>query len=235
MRDPDTAPKTGAEAFARAERLDAALNERLAAYAALSRHVRPDIGEAYDRLVAHLTALQRGDLGPRLGEAMPDFLLPDAEGRLISRDSLLHDGPLIVSINRGHWCPYCRLELRALAAIADEIKDRGAQLVSIMPETARYTKAAARDSGFPFTILTDVDLGYTLSLGLIYWVGAELQELYAKAKVELDRFQGNQSYFLPIAGKFILDQGGTIRARQIDVDFRRRMEPQAILAALDSL
>ena len=48
-------------------------------------------------------------------EPVPDFLFPDADGHLVSISALLEKGPLVISLNRGHWCPYCRLALRGLA------------------------------------------------------------------------------------------------------------------------
>ena len=75
----------------------------------------------------------------KIGEPLPEFNLPDENGRLVSLASLLRSGPAVVSLNRGHWCPYCKLELRSLAAIHDEIGRLGARVVSIMPDTATFT------------------------------------------------------------------------------------------------
>ncbi len=138
-------------------------------------------------------------------------------------------------MNRGHWCPYCRLDMRALAKIEPDIRRLGTQLVSIMPETAKFTKKSTTDSGFPFPILSDVDLSYALSLGLVFWIGAEVKQLYAEIGVDLERFQGNRNYFLPMAAKFIVGRDGIVKARQVNVDFRLRMEPDAILEALAQL
>ena len=63
-------------------------------------------------------ALDRSDVGPQVGEPMPEFALPDEKGRLVTLSSLLRSGPAVISVNRGHWCPYCKLDLRSLAADA---------------------------------------------------------------------------------------------------------------------
>ena len=57
-------------------------------------------------------------------------------------------------------------------------------------------------------MLSDVDLGYSLSLGLIFWVGAEIRRLYEEAGVELEKYHGNQGHFLPMAAKFIVGRDG---------------------------
>ena len=235
MSDTQKPPETLAEAFAQASSLRSDLNQKLATYFAQSKRLRPDIAAAYDRMVGRLDALDGDKIGPAIGDQMPDFLMPDQFGQLISLESLLSSGPVVISVNRGHWCPYCKLDLRALALIAPDIRRMGAQLVSIMPERAQFTKAAIADNDFPFPILSDVDLGYALSLGLICWVGAEVRTLYAKMGLHLERFQGNKNYFLPIAAKFIVGRDGVVKAREVNVDFRRRMEPKKILEALEYL
>ena len=211
------------------------LNARLSAYRAQSGQLRPDFAKAYDDLVARLAALDRGELGPKTGEPMPPFNLPDEAGRLVSLTALLQSGPVVVSINRGHWCPYCKMELRSLAAIHGEIRRLGAQVVSIMPDTAQFTGEYAAKNELPFPVLSDVDLGYSLSLGLIFWVGAEIQRLYKEAGVALEKYHGNQGSFLPMAAKFIVGRDGLIKARQVNIEFRARMEPDTIIAALEAL
>ena len=114
---------------------------------------------------------------------MPEFGLPDENGRLISLSSLLRFGPVVISFNRGHWCPYCKLELRSLAAIHSEIAQLGARVVSIMPDSAQFTGDYVAQNDLPFPVLSDIDLGYSLSLGLIFWVGAEIQRLYQEVGV----------------------------------------------------
>lgn len=235
VSDPKQLPATTAEALALAASLPGDLNEKLAAYSAHSKRLRPEVAAIYDRLIENLHVLDGGKIGPAVGEPMPDFLLPDQQGRLISLESLLASGPVVISMNRGHWCPFCKLDLRAMAQIEPEIRRLGAKLVSIMPEKARYTKMASADNEFPFPILTDVDLSYALSLGMIFWVGAEVKNVYEKLGIDLERFQGNKSYFLPVAAKFVVGRDGVVHAREVNVNFRERMEPKAIIDALARL
>jgi peroxiredoxin len=213
----------------------ATLASRLSSYRAQSGRGRPEFAIAYDDLVARLATLDRGEVGPGLGEPLPSFQLPDENGCLVSLASLLESGPAVISFNRGHWCPYCKLELRALAAIHDRIKQLGAHVVSIMPDSATLTADYAKKNELPFPVLSDIDLGYSLSLGLIFWVGAEVQRLYQGVGIDLEKYHGNAGYFLPMAAKFIVGRDGLVKARQVNVEFRERMEPEAIIAALGKL
>jgi hypothetical protein len=84
-------------------------------------------------------------------------------------------------------------------------------------------------------VLSDVDLGYSLSLDLIFWVGHEITQLYEGVGLDLERYHGNQGCFLPMAAKLIVGADGLVKARQVNIEFRERMEPGAIVAVLDSL
>jgi len=214
---------------------DGPLNQSLAAYREQSARNRPQFAAAYDRLVARLAAIDRDEVGPAIGNQMPEFLLPDHTGEIVALSSLLERGPLVVSFNRGHWCPYCQLDLRALGAADQKIRGLGASIVSIMPETAQFTKRSVEKNELPFPILSDIDLGYSISLGLIFWVGAEINDLYQAIGIDLARFQGAGGFFLPMAAKFIVGRDGLVKARAVNAEFRQRVEPDAIITALERL
>jgi peroxiredoxin len=214
---------------------DVPLGVRLAMYRQASSTLRPDFAKAYDELVERLAVLDRGKVGPQIGERLQEFQLPDEQGRLVSLSSLLLSGPAVISINRGHWCPYCKLELRSLAAVHDQIRELGASIVSIMPDGAEYTAGYSRAHELPFPLLSDVDLGYALSLGMIFWIGAEVGRLYEEAGIDLGKYHRGSGYFLPVAAKFVVGQDGLVKARQVNVEFRQRMEPEALVATLRAI
>jgi peroxiredoxin len=211
------------------------LASQLFAHRTTSGRNRPEFVRAYDDLVARLSTLDRGEVGPGIGEPLPPFHLPDENGRLVSLAALLKSGPAVISFNRGHWCPYCKLELRALAAAHARIRELGGRVVSIMPDSAKLTADYVEKNDLPFPVLSDIDLGYSLSLGLIFWVGPEVQRLYKDVGIDLEKYHGNAGDFLPMAAKFIVGQDGLVKARQVNLEFRERMEPEAIVAALEKL
>jgi peroxiredoxin len=235
VSDPNHPPRTRAEALAAAQALAAPLSERLAAFFAMTGPLRPEIQAAYLRIIERLKALRLAEIGPKLGEPMPDFILPDQRGRLVTLEALVRDGPVVLCFNRGHWCPYCQLARRAIAAAHDEVRGRGGQIVSIVPERAQFSKKMTTDYALPFPVLSDVDLSYALSLGLVYWIGAEMKSIYDKVGVDLANYQGNGNYFLPLAATFVVAADGTVADRHVDSDFRNRMDIERMLAAVAKL
>jgi peroxiredoxin len=225
----------GSHALIVAEGDHTSLNGRMSAYREQSGQIRPEFAKAYDDLIVRLGMLDRGDIGPKVGESFPQFHLPDQRGEVVSLEALTRTGPTVISFNRGHWCPYCKLELRALSAIYGEIRQSNARLVSIMPDNAQFTAEYQKENALPFPVLSDIDLGFSLSLGLIFWIGEEIAQLYRGAGVDLAQYHGNPGKFLPMAAKFIVGQDGLVKARQVNVEFRQRMEPNEILAELRKL
>jgi peroxiredoxin len=165
---------------------------------------------------------------------MPPFVLPDQDGRLVSLDSVLRGGPVAVSFNRGHWCPYCRVNTQALAEIQNDARAAGAQIVAITPERRRFTATLRNEAGADFPILTDMDNGYALSLNLAIWVGQEMETLMAATGRDVPAYQGNPAWMLPIPATFVVGTDGIIVARHVDPDYRRRMDIDQVLAALRS-
>ena len=217
-------------AFLKCREMEGTLNEQLAAYAAAGREIFPAYGEAVDRLVGRINQNGGGENAPRPGDPMPPFVLPDETGRLIGLESLLSKGPVAVMFHRGHWCPYCRLNVRAVVQAQDQIKALGGQVVAIMPELQEFTSRFKADSSAPFPVLTDLDNGYALSLNLAIWLGTEIQQLLSYQ--DLSNFHGNDGWMLPIPATFVVGRDGLVKARFVDPDFRKRMEIEDLIAAL---
>lgn len=221
------------ESFQRVRDMDASLDDQLKALSESARQRRPDFAAAVDRLVDRLRQTGTGDSAPRPGDAMPPFVLPDDTGRLVSLHELTAAGPVAVTFHRGHWCPYCRISIKALAQAHREARAGGGQIVAIMPERARFAAAMKAEGGAMFPILTDMDNGYALSLNLAIWVGDEMQSLLL-GRHDLPSFQGNSAWMLPIPATFVVGPDGRIKARFVDPDYRKRMAIDDLLAALRS-
>ena len=162
---------------------------------------------------------------------MPSFLLPNQDGELVSLEQLLGQGPLVIAFHRCHWCPYCRININALAQAHSEIAGQGGQIVGIMPDRQKFVAELRSQSNVRFPILTDIDNGYALSLNLTVWVGAEMQKMMQEHQ-DLPTFQGNSSWMLPIPATFVVGRDGRIRARFMDPDYRKPMAIVDMLAAL---
>jgi peroxiredoxin len=150
---------------------------------------------------------------------------------MVSLQDLIAKGPVAVTFHRGHWCPYCRININALAQAHRKVSDEGGQIVAIMPDRQQFSYEIKTKGELPFSILTDIDNGYALSLNLAIWIGDEMRKMMS-GRQDLPEYQGNNSWMLPIPATFVVGQDGRIKARFVDPDYRRRMAIDDLLAAL---
>jgi peroxiredoxin len=231
-------PKPLAEALEQAFQhccdMDASLAERLQALADAVQTLSPSFAETVDRLVLRLQKSGAGATAPKPGDPMPSFVLPDEEGHLVTLEHLLSKGPVAVTFHRGHWCPYCRINTDALAKARIEIAAESGQVIAVMPDRQQFAAQFKSDLNAPFPILTDLDNGYALSLNLVFWVGEEMARFISDAGWDIPKFQGNDSWMLPIPATFVVGQDGRVKARFVDPDYRKRMTVEDLISALRS-
>ncbi len=219
--------------FEQCRDMDASLGERLATFAKAVRTQRPALSDAVERLVRRLRESRAGEAAPKAGDLMPPFVLPNETGQLVSLEDLLRQGPVAVTFHRGHWCPYCRININALAKAHDAIVKDGGQIVAIIPERQQYATEFKIDGHLPFPVLTDMDNGYAMSLNLAFWMGEEMKEIMRqRPDRDIAKFQGNESWMLPIPATFVVGRSGRIGARFVDPDYRKRMAVDDLVTAL---
>jgi peroxiredoxin len=142
------------DAFRRVRNLDVSLREQLLTFAEAVRQERPEFAAAVDRLVERLRRYGAGETAPKIGEPMPPFVLPDETAQMVSLDELLNRGPVAVTFHRGHWCPYCRININSLAQAHKELTADAGQIVAIMPDRQKFVAELKSQSNVPFPILT---------------------------------------------------------------------------------
>lgn len=216
----------------RARRTGGPLSARLGVVSDAFRRFLPTYDAAVERFVARLAAAGAGTAAPQVGTPLPDFVLPDSEGRLVTLAELLTLGPVVVAINRGVWCPLCRTAVAAYAEIEPAIRAAGSSFVAISPQRAAHGQRHRADAAAGFPMLSDIDLAYATQIGLTVPLGEELRQHYQAVAIDLAAIYGSSNAFLPIPATFVVASDGTIVARHVDPDPRTRMEPAAILQAL---
>ncbi|MDF1529708.1 MAG: peroxiredoxin-like family protein [Sedimenticola sp.] len=195
----------------------------------------PEIIQTMGQATADLKAsgIENRALGS--GEPIPDFTLPNAEGKEVRLSTLLSQGPVVLSIYRGGWCPYCNLEIRALKAVLPEIQSLGANLIAIAPELPAKVKETEERHTPGFEILSDVGNRISRQLGLVFSLPESIRSIYVGFGIDLPACNGDETFELPLPATFVIRENGTIAYRFIDADYTRRMEPMEIIQTLKSL
>jgi peroxiredoxin len=212
------------------------LDQQLAAFRAEFARTAPAGRVAlYEAKIEELRAGFAREAALGTGDQVPDFALPDARGNPISLLDVLRRGPAVVTLYRGGWCPYCNLQLRAYQSVLPQITALGGRLIAISPQLPDGSLSTAEANALTFDVLSDVGNRVARSFGLVYALPEELRAALRSNNKALPGINGDESWELPVPATYVIAPDRRIALAYIDVDYRKRLEPEAILAALGSL
>jgi len=130
---------------------------------------------------------------------------------------------------------YCNLELVALQNALPEITKLKAQIIAISPELASKAKETSEKNSLSFDLLHDPENKVARSFGLLFTLPEKLQTIYNSFKIDLNAFNGDESFSLPVPASYVIKQDGTIAYAFVDADHSKRSSMEAILQALKSV
>lgn len=171
----------------------------------------------------------------QVGDRAPEFVLPNAVSKTIRLTEQLAQGPVILTFYRGGWCPYCNLELRAYQQVLPQIKELGASLIAISPQTPDASLSTAEKNNLAFEVLSDVGSEVAHAYRIAFELPDELKALYTELGHALPDSNGTNDWKLPVPATFVIDQNQRIALAHIDVDYRNRLEPIEAVAAVERL
>ena len=192
-------------------------------------------GAAQDIMRKAIEDLEATDIlkhAVKTGDKFPDFTLPNAQGKTITLSEQLQKGKVVITFYRGGWCPYCNLELKAFQEVLPQIKEKGATLIAITPETPDNSLSTKEKNELDFEVLTSENNELARSLNLVFKLPEALAELYGKFGIDLLESQGNDANELPVAATYIIDQNGEVSYHFLSEDYKLRADPEDIIAAL---
>ena len=221
------------------------LQDKLDAITARTRHlVQADRLAVSERATEQLFATGIEDRLLKIGDLAPAFTLPDAAtGKLIRSADLLALGPLVINFFRGRWCPYCITELETWRELLPQLRQAGALLVAISPQTQRQNSFAVEQHHLAFPLLTDHNADLAARFGITYTVPPEARAYFRSILVNIPLANSGESYDkapdsawrLPLPATFILRQDRSIAFAKAHADFRVRPDPEVVLEALRAL
>jgi len=166
-----------------------------------------------------------------VGAIAPEFTLPDASGRPVRSADLLTLGPLVLNFFRGRWCAYCVTELEAWRDLYPSLREAGALLAAIGPQTARQSDFMVGQHGLPFPVLTDAGCAVAEQFGLAYTIPQYHRDYYRSILVNIPFVNGDQTWRLVLPATYVLARDRRVVFAQAHADFRVRPEPEEVLAA----
>jgi peroxiredoxin len=198
----------------------------------IAKYVPAETQAIHARAIAELKQKRFADNILPAGARIADFLLQDHDGKSVSSSELLANGRLVLCFIRGRWCPFCVAQMEAMNLILPEIKESGAALVGISPQTVQQSFFMRDQHKLHFPLLSDVGNNVARQFGLTYRVPDEQKAVYQRAFVNLPFVNGDTSWELPIPTVYIIDRDATVLFASAKEDYTERPEPAEVMRAL---
>jgi peroxiredoxin len=188
----------------------------------------PSVVAAMEGSLAELAQTGLVRQAVKAGEMAPLFRLRTRNGGFVSLSEVLDRGPAVISFFRSAWCPFCQLELQALARAQPEIERLGATLVGLSP-----LAGGGESSRFP--LLRDQGCRVAARYRIAFTVPAQLQPAYLALGYANRLKRSADRWVLPLPATYIIDRNGLVMLSYVDADYTTRLEPAEIIVALTHL
>src|SRR5215469_4512565 len=211
----------------------ASLQDQLDEITANTRNlVQPERLAIGERAIEELFATGIEDRILPVGAPAPEFALKDSNGKLVRSRDMLALGPLVVKFFRGRWCPYCMTELETWRDLYGRLREIGALLVAIGPQTERQSDFMVGHHGLPFPVLSDPGNKIAEQFGLAYAIPEYHRSYYRSILVNIPFMNGDESWRLPLPATYVIGKDRKVLFAEAHADFRVRPEPEEVLGAV---
>jgi len=116
-----------------------------------------------------------------------------------------------------------------------EFEAAGTTLIAVSPQTAEHVREGAEAEKLTFDMLVDQGNDVARQWGLVFKMPVYLKEWYQKFDIDVEKFNGDASWELPMPGSFVVDRMGIIRFAGADPDHTKRPEPAELLETVRGL
>ena len=107
--------------------------------------------------------------------------------------------------------------------------------MAISPQLPQCSRELIQRRSLTFEILSDLGNKVAAQFGFRWELPEYLRDIYRAFPLDIPKFNGDDSWVLPIPARFVIDKRGIVRAAQSDPDYTTRPEPEETLKALRRL
>jgi len=206
------------------------LKEELGAFAQqMSENAPKEVLETMGAEIGKLLESSIVKTALKVGATVPEFELTDSDGNHVSLDSLVQNSSVVISFNRGNWCPFCNIEFKHLQESVNPIKNSGNNLVVISPQLPEKSKELKSQNGFEFPILYDKGNEVAKKFGIAFTLAEPLRPIHEAFGMDIPAHNGNSSFELPVPATYVINQNKEVVYASINPNWMERAEPDEYL------
>ena len=126
------------------------------------------------------------------------------------------------------------MQLGQLQKIAKDLQGLGFRIVAVSPDRPEKLKASKDKNELGYVLLSDSTMAAAKAFGIAFRLDDEAIEKYKTFGIDLEAASGEKHHLLPVPSVFLVDDG-VIEFTYADPNYRRRVDPDVLLAAARSV
>jgi peroxiredoxin len=112
------------------------------------------------------------------------------------------------------------------------MRELGARLVAVSPETPDNSLSTAEKNSLTFEVLSDVGNRVAHQFGIVFQLPEDLRPIYAGFGINLSAANGDDMFGLPIPATYVINTNRKICMAFVEPDYTKRLDPEEIIATL---
>ena len=168
-------------------------------------------------VVAPITAAETIDAGLAVGAQAPLDARLLTDGGETTLGKVLERGPALIVFTRSvEWCPYCQTQLKSINALVGDLEKRGYQLYGLSYDSPDQQDRFSKNQMLRYDMLSDPSSAVIDAFGL-----------------RDPQYTEGRAVGVPYASVYLIDKTGTILAKTVSGDYKKRPSNDQILALAD--
>lgn len=172
-----------------------------------------------ERVGATVAGMETIEAGLAVGEQVPMAARLRSKDGETSLAKILEDGPALVVFTRSvEWCPYCQTQLKSINEIVDDLDQRGYSLYGLSYDSPTQQDRFSENQMLRYEMLSDQSSAVIDAFGL-----------------RDPQYTEGRAVGVPLASVFVIGKDGTVIAKSVSGDYRKRPTNRQVLDLVDSI
>lgn len=119
--------------------------------------------------------------------------------------------------------------------LEDRIQELGYQVLAISPDRPELLAETSAGKSIQYSLISDSSMNAARAFGLAYHVDDEMYKRLIKLGIYIEQASGMTHRELPVPAVYVLDKKGTIQFSYVNPNYKVRLKPEILLAAIEAL
>ncbi len=187
--------------------------------------------EVLDTLISEINKISQAGIvenALNVGDKVPDFEFEDMDRNKISLNTMTALGSVVISFNRGNWCPFCNIDFKHMQRNIAAIEESGSNLFVISPQLIEKSAQLKEENGYDYPILHDKSNEVAKQFGICFTLSDELKTIHHSFGMDIPEHNGDNSFELPIPATYVIGSDKKIKFAYINPNWMERAQIEDI-------